>query len=354
MLFLVLMVLTGLLIGLLIGWLITIKTRRRLKHSVHFFQALVRQIPAGLFYQDLDDKTFVFASNNLSVSLNLKSPVKWANILKAFSEETSAILNQAYEKLHQNGEGFCLFLSTNTATHFIITGTLIHTPQKNGLLVAFQNVSDLASQLHLVNLLEQHKNILATAMDTLEFPLFIRDANGMTFFANHAVNQEKIDTLNDLSWLSLPFHVNDSFYTLTYGQETKTEEELNRILANMLTAQRRLCQQLPCATCLFNASGQLLACSDAFATLWHLDSKWIQSEPSYEDYWDTIQDNGLLSRVADFADYKKQQRENFACLSDIREIFLYLPDGKIIRRTMIPYIQGCVILLDEDQTYTKK
>ena len=240
------------------------------------------------------------------------------------------------------------------ASHFLISGTTIHTPHHHGLFITFQDVSELAQKLKFANTMEHHKNVLSSALDVLNFPIFIRDSKGMTFFANQTVSHEKNDILNELNWLSLPFEAENSYYTLTYGQETKTEEELQHILADMLAAQRRLCECLSCAVCLFNASGQLMACSPAFATLWQLNKKWIQTEPSYEDYWDTIQDNGLLSRVADFADYKRQQRENFARLSKVSEVFLYLPDGKIVRRVLIPYVQGCVILLDEIQENTEK
>ena len=346
--------LVGILVGVLIGWMITIGTRRRLKHQNRLLQTIVTQIPVGLFYQDFTNKDSVFTSQNLALSLNLKTPIKWAHLIDSFSVESAKKLNYAYQQLQQKGTSFSLSLSTVTSFYFIASGVVIQTPKQHGLLITFQDITDLTRQLHLSSLIEQHKNILANALDSFGFPLFIRDSKGLTFVANKAVTQEKVDTLNDLSWLSLPFQSDDHFYTLTYGQETKTEEELNHILSNMLVAQRRLCEQLPSAICLFNSSGQLLACSDAFAELWHLDKKWIQSEPSYEDYWDAIQDNGLLSRVADFANYKKQQREKFACLSDVSQLFLYLPNGQIIQRTMIPYVQGCVILIDENQTGTKK
>ena len=354
MLFFVLSALVGILIGLLCGWLITIRTRRRLKHHNRFLQTLLTQLPSGLFFQDSDASKRPFVSHALTLALNLKTPTKWTSILDAFSGESAPLLDEAYHNLCKNGTPFSLLLNTKISTHFVVSGDVVHTPNYRGILIIFQDVSDLARQLHLSALIEGHKNILANALDSFSFPLFIRDSKGMTFFANKAVNQEKADTLNDLSWLSLPFQSDNNFYTLTYGQETKTEEELNRILDNMLMAQRRLCEQLPSAVCLFNAAGQLLACSSSFADLWHLDKKWVQSEPSYDDYWDIIQDNGLLSRVADFADYKKQQRENFACLSKVHQLFLYLPDGKIIQRTMIPYVQGCVILIDENQTEKKK
>jgi len=345
----------GVLIGILIGWTFSIRTRRRLKHSFRFLQTLVTQTPCALFYQDLYDKKQIFASHSLYLTFNLKQPAQWTQILNLFSPENADILNTAYQNLTQKGEPFSLFIPlAHSSMHFLIAGRIVQSPHHHGIVVTFQDVSELAQKLQLTSLMENHKNILANALDALNFPLFIRDSKGLSFFANNAVNQEKASALNELSWLSLPFQSDSNFYTLTYGQETKTEEELQLILSNMLKAQRRLCECLPCATCLFNASGQLLACSDSFAKLWGLDKKWLQSEPSYEDYWDVVQDKGLLSRVADFANYKKQQREDFARLSAIHEVFLYLPDGRIIRRTLIPYVQGSVILLDEDQTTEKK
>lgn len=341
----------GILFGVLSGWLITIGTRRRLKHAVHFFQALTTQLPIGLFYQDLHQKDS-FASHYLALLFKLKEPINWAQITTQFASEE---LNQAYQQLVNAGTPFSLFLPcAQNASHFLISGSVIQAPHHHGVLITFQDVSELAQKLKLINTMEHHKNVLSSALDVLNFPIFIRDSKGLTFFANQMVSHEKNDILNELNWLSLPFQAENEFYTLTYGQETKTEEELQHILADMLAAQRRLCERLPSAVCLFNASGQLMACSQAFANLWHLNKQWLQSEPSYEDYWDAVQDNGLLSRVSDFADYKRQQRENFARLSQVSEVFLYLPDSKIVRRVLIPYVQGCVILLDEIQENKEK
>ena len=346
---------TSFLIGLLIGWAFSMRTRRRLKHAFRFLQTLITQAPDAFFYQDLYDRKKTFCSQGLELTFTLKQPVRWTDILAKFGSEDAAILKNAYQDLIHQGKSFSLLIPSLTPSlHFLITGQVVCATHYHGVLIAFRDVSDLAQHLKFAALIEEHKNILANALDALNFPLFIRDTKGLTFFANKAVNQEKTATLNELSWLSLTFQADKSFYTLTYGQDTKTEEELQQILEHMLKAQRRLCEKLPCAACLFNAAGQLLACSPAFAKLWGLDKRWLQSEPSYEDYWDVVQEKGLLSRVADFADYKRQQREDFARLSETNEVFLYLPDGRIIRRILIPYVQGSVILLDEDQTNKKK
>jgi len=341
----------GLLLGLFIGWIINRRGLFRLNQRLKFFQLLLAQMPAGLFYQDLHDAHHTFMSQMLANSFRLKDTAQWPQLMEKFTEESREQLQNSYQLLQKTGQSFSHLASTTNKTfHFIVTGQTIHNAHEHALIILFFDVSDMAKKLQLSDLLERHKNILTAAMESLPFPLFIRDSKGLSFFANSSVNQETTSTLNDLNWLSFSFQAANEFFTLTYGQETKTEEELRIILENIVTAQRRLCSQLPCAVCLFNASGKMLACSAQFAKLWQLKKNWIESEPNYEDFWDTIQDNGLLSRVADFADYKRQQRESFAQLSEVNQLFLYLPSGKIIQRTMIPYVQGSVILLDEEQT----
>ncbi len=349
--FLILTGIGGLLLGLFISWMVYFHFHRKLNQRLQFSHLMLSQMPAGLFYQDLHDAHHTFISQLLANAFHLKNTAQWAQILEKFAGEDQTQLQNSYQLLQKTGQSFSHLLTTSDTTfHFVVTGQVVHNAHEHALIIMFFDVSDLARKLQLSNLLERHKNILAAAMESLPFPLFIRDSKGLSFFANTSVNQEKTSTLNDLNWLSFSFQAANEFFTLTYGQETKTEEELRIILENIITAQRRLCAQLPCAVCLFNAAGKMLACSPQFAKLWQLKKTWIDSEPNYEDFWDTIQDSGLLSRVADFADYKRQQRENFARLSEVNQLFLYLPSGKIIQRTMIPYVQGSVILLDEEQT----
>ena len=79
--------LIGMLVGLLVGWLITIGTRRRLKHRERFLQTLLSQMPTGLFYQALGKPHETFASQTLCLLMNLKMPVYWEHILKKFTPE---------------------------------------------------------------------------------------------------------------------------------------------------------------------------------------------------------------------------------------------------------------------------
>lgn len=212
-----------------------------------------------------------------------------------------------------------------------------------------------AHQEQLIQLKEKHalltekEMILEKAWEALPLPIFIHQGKDKMTFANLAANQSDRD-LTQLHWVNQNFTANNQEYTLTYGLETRTEEEVQSMFREVGAAHQRLCQELPCAVCLFNAKGQLMACSAAFAKLWDLDEKWLKAPQDYENFWDTLQEKGLLSRVVDFAQYKKAQREQFSKLSQTEEVFLYLPGGRIIRRLMIPFAQGGVILLDEDKT----
>ena len=341
--------------GCLIGFLYALHTRKLLCKQVNTLQNLLGQIPVSYFFQAKLD-SLGYCSKNLALTLNLKSQdLVWSELTTHFDTKSTTELNSAYELLTKQSIPFTMIVhSANYLYSFQVTGQIL--PDR-GLLVTFQDISNLSKQTFTqqkeIKDLQYRQNILVQALENLPFPLFIRNSQGKNVFANQAVTQTA-KSLNDMDWLSLPFSCDQEFYTMTYGQETKTEEELKIILKKMTAAHRRLCQELPTPVCLFSPKGELIACSKTFAELWHLNQNWLKSSPSYEEYWDAVQEQGLLTRVADFAGYKKQQRENFARLSQASELFLYLPDGRLIRRVMIPYVQGSVILLDEITKTDKK
>lgn len=341
--------------GCITGFLYALHNRRHAHQQINMLHDLLNRIPVSYFYQPKSTETG-YCSKNLALSLNLKSQdLAWTELTAHFDIESAEKLNSAYETLKKNFIPFNLVVhSANHTSSFQALGQI--SPEQN-LLITFQDISELFKQTDKqqkkIDIQKKQQEILIQALENLPFPLFIRNSQGKNVFANQAVTQTA-KSLNDMDWLSLPFACDQEFYTMTYGQETKTEEELKVILKKMTAAHRRLCQELPSPVCLFSPKGELMACSKSFAELWHLNQNWIKSSPSYEEYWDIVQEQGLLTRVADFAGYKKQQRENFARLSQAVELFLYLPDGRLIRRVMIPYVQGSVILLDEITKTNKK
>ncbi len=321
---------------------------RYLRRQHHIQLQLLHNIPVGLCY---DYKGKILLNKTWCLMWDLaKKPKTFAQLIAHLSPEDKKFLTLHYNTMQTQRIPFDGFIHHGKQTFHLRAR-----PFENGAFVFW--MSDLSRQQeHLKQLqqnyerLNQQKKLLENAWEKFPFPTFIRSAQGSIIFANQAMGKNKTEDLNQCHWQTRPFQSDDITYTLTYGQETRSEEEVQSLVREITASHRRLCKELSCAICLFSASGQLLACSPSFAQMWHLDEAWLDTNPDYENFWDTLQEKGLLSRVMDFSQYKKQQREQFAELSQTQEIFLYLPGNKIVRRLMIPFAQGGVILLDEEKT----
>lgn len=321
---------------------------RLLRRQHHTQLQLLHNIPVGLCY---DYKGKILLNKTWCLMWDLARKPKTFNQLVAhLPPKDKQFLTEHYTALKEHNIPF-----DGLIHHGKQIFHLRARPFEDGAYVLW--MSDLSRHQERLNqlqqnydILDQQKQLLESAWEKFPFPTFIRTAQGKVIFANQAMGQNKPEELNQCHWQTRPFQSDDTTYTLTYGQETRTEEEVQSLVREITASHRRLCRELPCAVCLFSATGQLLACSPAFARMWHLDEAWLDTNPDYENFWDTLQEKGLLSRVMDFSQYKKQQREQFAELSQTQEIFLYLPSGQIIRRLMIPFAQGGVILLDEEKT----
>lgn len=335
-----------LVIGLGIAILYHLVRTKQIRRNMSLQLNLLHNAPIGLVYVQNDH---VLLNKTFCLMLGIKRINQWGKFLALFPPEIQDILSRKCIQLRNDKTPFEETILFQKRA-FRLRGQML---EKNGFILWWTDMTaprkKVLKENHKNALLSSQKALLENAIEALPFPFFIRSSDQKSLFANQAVGND-VKTLNTLHWISRPFKVNNTTYTLTYGQETHTEEELQSIVREVGYAHQRLCQELPCAICLFTASGQMIACSKAFIKLWQLDEKWVKKKPSYEDFWDVVQEKGLMNRVMDFAQYKKQQRGQFASLSETQEIFLYLPNGKIIRRLMIPFASGSVILLDEDKT----
>ena len=332
-------------LGLGVAILYHLLRTRQLRRNLNIQYNMLQNGPTGLVFVQ---KERVLVNKTFCLMLGIKYVSRWNALLDLFSSEAQTILAEKCTQLKENNIPFTETIHYQKRI-FVVHG---QASQKKAFILWWSDITQsrkkLMNQERKNKVLLNQKNLLEKAWESLPFPAFIRQGE-KSLFANQAVGNDA-KTLNALHWVSRPFKMDELAYTLTYGQETHTEEELESIVREVSNAHQRLCQELPCAVCLFSANGQLMACSKAFTKLWQLDEKWVKKKPSYEDFWDAVQEKGLINRVMDFAQYKKQQRGQFASLSETQEVFLYLPNGKIIRRLMIPFASGSVILLDEDKS----
>ena len=333
-------------IGMGVAILYHLIRTKQLRRNLKIQYDMLQNGPSGLVFIQNER---VLVNKTFCLMLGIKRINRWDKFIALFSEEAQSLLTEKCTQLKIQKIPFTETIHYQKRI-FIVQG---QSGPKDTLALWWMDVSQsrkkVAKESQKNKLLSHQKELLESAWEALPFPAFIRGPGDKSLFANQAVGND-VKTLNALHWVSRPFKKENTTYTLTYGQETHTEEELQSLIREVANAHQRLCQELPCAVCLFSAKGQLISCSKAFAKLWHLDEKWLKNSPSYEDFWDKVQEKGLMNRVMDFAQYKKQQRGQFASLSETQEIFLYLPNAKIIRRLMIPFASGGVILLDEDKS----
>lgn len=341
-------VIMSVVVGGCVVWLFEFIHNRFLRRQHHTQLQLLHNVPVGLCY-DYQGKILLNKTWCLMWDLSQK-PKTFIQLIAHLSKQDQQLLMEQYATLKEKDIPFdCIIHHGEQVFH------LQARPFEDDAVVLWMN--DLSRHQERLNLLQQNydilnqqKKLLENAWEKFPFPTFIRSTQGRVIFANQSMGQNNPDELNQYHWQTYPFQSDEVDYTLTYGQETRTEEEVQSLVREITASHRRLCQELPCAICLFSANGRLIACSPTFAQMWHLDQAWLDTNPDYENFWDTLQEKGLLSRVMNFSQYKKQQREQFAELTQTEEIFLYLPNGQIIRRLMIPFAQGGVILLDEDKT----
>ncbi len=334
-------------IGALIMGLIGYFMIHRLRTQHHTQLQLLHNLPVGLCY---DCQGTLLINKALCLMWNIdKKPHTFHQFLALIPKNEQQRFSTYYTGLIQKNLPFDALLQRNKQIFYVRGRPFEHKTH----VLWITDITNHQKQLEEVNqklsIVEKQKNLLESAWENLPLPVFIHRGKNEIVFANQAASKEEGD-VSQLHWLNADFNCQQQNYTLTFGQETRTEEEVQSMFREVAGAHQRLCKELPCAACLFDAKGQLMACSSAFAKLWNLDEEWLNAPQDYENFWDTLQEKGLLSRVVDFAQYKKTQREQFAELSQTEEIFLYLPGGRIVRRLMIPFAQGGVILLDEDKT----
>ncbi|MCK5295293.1 MAG: PAS-domain containing protein [Alphaproteobacteria bacterium] len=122
--------------------------------------------------------------------------------------------------------------------------------------------------------------------------------------------------------------------------------ELNRHLA----AHNDVLERLGAGIAVFGADTNLKFYNKAFAGLWQLESRWLDTSPSYGDLLDILRDNRLLPEVPNFPAYKKEELKIFTSLFEPQEKLLHLPNGTALRQVLAPHPLGGILTVYEDVT----
>jgi PAS domain-containing protein len=138
--------------------------------------------------------------------------------------------------------------------------------------------------------------------------------------------------------------------TVGVASNITQSEQNKKDLAKYIIAHHNLLENSSSAMALYRADRRLLFYNNAFAKLWDLDRKWLDSQPRYEEILENLRDKHKLPEQADFKKFKNDQVNLFSNLLQTYHEFLHLPDSRTLRSFIIPHALGGLLFSYEDMS----
>ncbi|HKU65556.1 MAG TPA: PAS-domain containing protein [Rhizomicrobium sp.] len=115
-------------------------------------------------------------------------------------------------------------------------------------------------------------------------------------------------------------------------------------------AQEDMVEKLPLAVAVFDRDQKLTACNQAYADLWTLPRPWLDSGPSYGEILERLRDERKLPEQRNFSEWKQSHTQSVAIADRAWQETWHIPNGKSVRITAQPHLQGGVFLKFDDIT----
>jgi signal transduction histidine kinase len=225
---------------------------------------------------------------------------------------------------------------------------------------------------------------LSAVLDKAPFPVFLRDEANALVWVNQryldAVDQQDIDevishnvTLIDrdqfaqvgeatedgrvvsrgaavvggskrmLELVEVPFDKNTASFAIDMTRLDDTRKELDR----QIRSHASTLNKITAAIATFSADQKLTFYNAAFADLWALDAKWLDSHPGHGEILDRLREERKLPEQANYRTWKKEQLASYERLDTPDELW-HLPDGRSLRVVSEQPRSGEVSVLYED------
>ena len=140
--------------------------------------------------------------------------------------------------------------------------------------------------------------------------------------------------------------------TIGTAQDLTREEELETEQRRHGAAHKELLEHLGSAIAIFNAEQKIEFFNGAFAQLWQLEERWLNTAPKLGDIMEKLRETRRLPEQADFRKFKQAWMDMFTRLIAAHEDMMYLPDGRALRVLVVPHPLGGLMMTFEDVTST--
>lgn len=225
---------------------------------------------------------------------------------------------------------------------------------------------------------------LSAILDKAPFPVFLREETGELVWVNQAymdaVEQTDIDEVISqniplidreafnpvslpagdersisrgaavvagakriLELVEVPFDNITASFALDMTRLEDTRKELDR----QIRSHASTLNKITAAIATFAADQKLSFYNAAFAELWSLDAKWLDTQPSHGEILDRLREERKLPEQANYRSWKTEQLASYARLDTPDELW-HLPDGRSLRVVSEQPRSGEVSVLYED------
>ncbi|MDP6787540.1 MAG: PAS-domain containing protein [Rhodospirillales bacterium] len=314
-------------------------------------------------------------SRRLAVLLDLGAGTGagFADVLKRFEGDAKEALAGAVERLRGEGLAFELVLPLDGARRSV------HAVGGRAADVHGRPLADVVWMRDATHLIaaaapDDGDDALRVLLDTLPFPVWLRDAELEPAFTNragdgiaragaakalaararseergvserHIVTQGDDERLFDITETPLP----GGSQTLGFAIDRSPDAAV-RTPKDDLAAHNQVLENLATAVAIFAADTRLTFFNQAYAELWRLDPDWLSAGPPMGEILGQLREHRRLPEFADFRAFREEQLAQFTALGERLETMMHLPDGATIRCIASPHPLGGLVLTYEDVT----
>ena len=345
-------------------------------------------------------------SRRLAVILDLPQGTSssFEDVLKCFYKEDSKKIIKYVNLLREEGVSFeDEFVLKNNNQRLTLAGARINANDGNLYcdMIWFRDISDESNRILSLEKEKESMQLrsqqLEDIIDNLPYPTWLRDdklnlvlvnkkylefikgANKydvikhqleITSSNNISVSKalaEQVQSLNRMQkkdvnlvtdgqrcsfevWES-PFHLGgylDKIWTVGALIDITELDTLKRNLKLHQNAHLEILGTLGTAFAVFDQKGKLSFYNKSFASLWQLDTAWLDTSPSYSAFLDNLREKRLLPEVPDFRGYKTDEVKAFSTILEPKEDLLHLPSGQALRRVRSPHPMAGLVFAFED------
>jgi signal transduction histidine kinase len=126
-------------------------------------------------------------------------------------------------------------------------------------------------------------------------------------------------------------------------------EEAEKELDRHIKAHTSTLNKLDTAIAIFGPDQRLRFHNAAYASLWPIDSKWLDSHPTDGEILDRLRSQRCIPEQANYREWKTKQLQAYTTL-EMRESWWYLPDGRSLHVVCEQHPFGGVTYLYENAT----